>query len=204
MEEGVAKSTRQAYVRAWRAFTEFLAKLDSDPRNWEDRIVMFFTHLSEKGKASSTIRTYLAGVKARLRMENVVLNENHYMMKIMYKASAKRDVERVRLPITLEMLTPMLRRVGLVVKDDFEKLVFKAIFTTAYFGAFRIGELVGSEHAVKNGNVVSSRTSEKVRILMHSSKMSKPGQLPEVVVIEPAPGGAEWCPCDLIQQFSDA
>ncbi len=202
MREGVARSTREAYARAWKCFTQFLASLDEQELSWETKLVMFFTHLSEQGKASSTIRTYMAGVRAHLHMENIPLNENHYMLKLMYKSSAKNDVHRIRLPITKDMMEPLLRWVTLVVKGEFKVLLFRTIFATAYAGAFRIGELVGSEHAVKTKNVTSPRTSDKVQIILHSSKTSKPDQLLEVIQVESWPG-SEFCPCALINQFSE-
>ncbi len=201
MRNGVAKSTREAYSRAWRSFTQFLSNLDEHNLCWEEKLVMFFTHLSELGRAASTIRTYMAGVRAHLKMENVMLNENHYLLKLMYKGTAKADVARLRLPITKDMLPPLLRRVPLVVKGEFEINLFQAIFATAYQGAFRIGELAGSEHAVKAKNLISSLSSDKVRIILHSSKTSKPGNLPEVVAFEPQPDN-EFCPCKLLNSFS--
>ncbi len=200
IEQGVAKSTRTAYIRAWKKFTEFLANLDEDPQTWEDRLMLFFTRLSEQGKASSTIRTYMAGVKSRLKIEGVTLNENHYLLKLMYRGTAKQDSTRLRLPITREMLGPLLRRVDLAMKDEFDHLLFGAIIAAAYYGAFRIGELVGSDHAVKIGNVVGSKTSDKVRILLHSSKTHKMGTAPEAILIEPT--GEERCPCELLNEYS--
>ncbi len=200
INQGVAKSTREAYIRAWKKFTEFLAKLDEDPGSWEERLVLFFTRLSEQGRASSTIRTYIAGVKSRLKIKNVYLNENHYLLKLMYKGAAKTDSIRLRLPVTKEMLGPLLRRVDLALRDEFEQLLFRTVIATAYHGAFRIGELVGSEHAVKDGNVVGSKTSDKVRVLLHSSKTHRTGAPLEDILLEPT--GEEWCPCKLLNSYS--
>ena len=57
-------STKANYVKIWRLFNNFVIKLDIMPKNWEDRVFLFVTHLALKGRKSSTIRSYVSAIKA--------------------------------------------------------------------------------------------------------------------------------------------
>ncbi len=138
----------------------------------------------------------------RLRLDGVDLRENQYLMKQLHQAAQKQDVARIHCPISLNLLLQILKRVDLVVRSDFESHLFKAIFSTAYHGMFRIGELVHSQHALKLANVLQEAEGEAFHCIQHSSKVLRPGQMPPVIVIEPLECLQEFCPCRILFQFA--
>ncbi len=182
------------------AFVNYLRTLDEIPTKWEDCLILFRAHLIHKGLASRTITTYMTGVHSRLQLDGVDLSENQYLMKQMHRVARKRDVERVRCPISHNLLIQILKRVNLVVKTEFEAAMFKALFSLAFFGMFRIGELVDSPHALKACNVMQAEEGEHIVCVQHSSKTLKPGELPQLVDIPP--DNTEFCPCLLTTHYT--
>ncbi len=114
-------------------------------------------------------------------------------MKQMHRVARKRDVERVRCPISHNLLVQILKRVDLVVKTEFEASMFKALFSLAFFGMFRIGELVDSSHALKACNVMQAEEGEHIICVQHSLKTLKPEEMSLLVDIPP--DSTEFCPC---------
>ena len=49
--------------------------------------------------------------------------------------------------------------------------LYMALFSTAYFGLFRVGELTASKHVVKAVNVRIGQNKNKILFILDSSKM---------------------------------
>ena len=79
-------TTRQTYYCVWRKFNQFFIRLDIKPQNWEDRLILFVGYLVESNKKSSTIRSYISAIKAVLREDNVIINEDKYLLSSLTKA----------------------------------------------------------------------------------------------------------------------
>ncbi len=199
-EQGVTLKTREAYVRAYKAFVEYIRQLDEVPTQWETCIMLFRGHLISQGKSSRTVASYITGVRNRLKLDGVELNENMYIMKLMHRAAQKQDVERLRYPITKGLLIQILKRVDLVARTYFEATLWGALFTLAYHGMFRIGELIESEHALKTCNLLQEDDMKTLHCIQHSSKVLKPGMRPHVVLIHPT--GELFCPCKMVNLYS--
>ncbi len=192
--------TRESYNQKYTAFVNFLQTLEEVPADWELCLVLFRGHLISKGLASRTVASYMTGVRSRLSLNGVELKENAYLMKQMHKAAQKQDVERLRCPVTKVLLEQVLKRIDFVTKTNYEAALFGAIFTLAYHGMFRIGELVESVHALKVGNVLQAVTGNLIQCIQHSSKTSKPGEGHRRVPIDPT--FDEFCPCEMTVRYS--
>lgn len=84
------------------------------------------------------------------------------------------DQERLRLPITKDILHDLLKRVDLVTEDTCETHLYKAIFSSAYHGLCHISELVETQHAMQLGNVVQLNGGMGMRLILPSTKTLKP------------------------------
>ena len=72
-----------------------------------------------------------------------------------------------RMPITPSLLDKILERLAAVCSSSYEACMFKAAFSLAYFGLFRIGELV----ADSTKNYGHAWTLNDVRISGHESRL---------------------------------
>lgn len=64
------------------------------------------------------------------------------------KSMVRRDSRR---PVTFEILQGIIAQLGSVCSSGYEVLLFKVAFLLAFFGAFRIGELVSPSKKVQGG-----------------------------------------------------
>ncbi len=174
--------------------------LDEIPANWEACILLFRGHLISKGLASRTVASYITGVRSRLKLDRVELQEKLYLMKLMHRAAKKCDVERLHSPVTKIILNQVLKRVDLVARNYFEVALWGAICSLAYHGIFRIGELVESEHALKSENILLEDDGRTLHCLQHSSKVMRPAQRPPVIVVHPT--WTDFCPRKLVNLYS--
>ncbi len=104
MGEGISPRTRQLYKRGYRCFINVVEKLIPQPNTWEDRILYFVGVMAEEGKSSCTISSYLSGVRFWLCMQKIRLDEDHYILHLLLRGAKKRDIHRIRLPVTYKML----------------------------------------------------------------------------------------------------
>ena len=61
--------------------------------------------------------------------------------------------------------------------------LYKALFSTAYFGLFRVGELTKGDHPVLARNIHIGRTKKKILFVLRSSKTHWKDQRPQLIKI---------------------
>ena len=98
------------------------------------------------------MKSYISAIKAILKSNNITISEDQYLLSSMIKAChLKNDKLRTRLPIQKAMLGVLLREV----QKHFEtknqpdlSAMYRAIFSTMYFGLFHISEIALGAHNV--------------------------------------------------------
>ena len=86
-----------------------------------------------------------------------------------------------RLPITPDILDKLLRVLPSVCNSEYESMLFSALFTTAYFGFFRIGELVVNKslahsHTLGINDISFSNNGMSMFIQLRFSKTDQLGR----------------------------
>ena len=93
-------STRKNYYAVWRLFNKFFIRLDVKPKNWKDRLTLFVGHLIQQNRQSSTVKNYVSAIKAVLKMNNIKIKEDQYLLSsLTHACKLKNDTFRARLPI---------------------------------------------------------------------------------------------------------
>ena len=80
--------------------------------------------------------------------------------------------------------------------------LYKCIFTIAYYGMFRIGELTQSNHTVKAKDIHIGQNKNKVLFILHSLKTHTPGDKPQLIKIKAVAGSLISSINSLICPFS--
>ena len=65
--------------------------------------------------------------------------------------------------------------------------LYKAVFSAAYYGLLRIGELTFSQHCLLARNVHIGKNKEKLLFIFNSSKTHSKGQKPQLIKIASTP-----------------
>ena len=103
----------------------------------------FVAYLSIQGYASSTIKSYVSAISFKCKMYNIRDETDSYIVKKMLIGVSRLD-NRIDLPmpILLSDLKRIIQVLPEVCSSNYEAALFKAIFTMAFFGFFRVCELV--------------------------------------------------------------
>ena len=130
--------------------------MDVKPINWEDRLTLFVGYLVHGKKRASTIRSYICAIKAVLLDGGIDLNEDKFLLSSLTKAcKLVNDQEvRTRRPIHKGILEVILCSVDQHYHNQpFLAALYKALYTTSYFGLLRVNKLTAGAHAVKARDV---------------------------------------------------
>ena len=205
------ESTKSNYLTVWRIFNKFLIRLDSKPPTWEDRLTLFVGYMVDRGNQSSTIKSYISAIKAILRMDGYVMNEDMLLLKSLTRAcKLKNDVVHTRLPIQIGLLELILFEVARHFNKKgqvYLKILYQSLFALAYYGMFRVGELTESQHTVKAKNIHVGVNKSKILIILYSSKTHGRDAIPQRVKITAEDGSnnpknkRNFCPFTLVQNY---
>ena len=166
--------TRRIYYSVWKQFNEFFIRLDDKPNNWEQRITLFVGYLIEQNKQSQTVHSYVSAIWAVLAEINTVLNEDLFLLSALTRACKfKNDRASMRLPIRKSMFGVLLHETHdwfYQQGQPYLAALYCALFSTAYFGLFRVGEVTQGSHLVMVTDVHLAKNKNKILFVLHTSK----------------------------------
>ena len=205
---GNRDSTKRNYYGIWKNFNKFYIRLDEKPGTWEERLILFVGFLVENNKKASTIKSYVSAVKSVLQGDGVELNVNKCLISSMTKACRFiNNKVRTRLPIQKGLLMLMLKKT----EEYFDKrnqfylaTLYQALFSTAYFGLFRIGELVVGNHTIAARDVHVGVNKNKMLFLLRTSKTHWLDKKPQTVKICSTNRNMykQYCPYRLLRNYT--
>jgi hypothetical protein len=106
---------------------------------------MYIAWLYQKHLSYKSARTYLAGLSYFHKLNNWIdPTASFYIKTVMEGYQRKNFHADVRLPITIEMLGDLCTALNAVCTSGYETRLFRALFLVAFFGLFRISELVAT------------------------------------------------------------
>ena len=180
-------TTRANYYCVWKLFNQFFLHLDVRPSTWEDRLTLFVGYLIETNKRSSTVKSYISTIKSVVTEFGSDIQENGFLISSLTRAcKLQNDRVHLKLPIKRDLLEAMILQLPkLFSSQPYLEILYKAMFTTAYFGLFRISEiaLTLSKHAVLTPDVHIGKNKDKLMFILHTSKTHGRGTFPQIVKI---------------------
>ena len=185
--EKYRESTKDNYYRVWKLFNQFFIRLDRKPEHWDERLILFIGYLIDSKRQSSTVKSYISAIRAVLQDNGIKLKNDQYLITSLIKACRlNNDKVHNRLPIQKSMLEVILRKV----KNYYNKRnqpylrdLYRCLFSTMYYGLFRIGKLTQSKHVVKARDVHLGKNKRKFLFVLHSSKTHCRGSKPQQIKV---------------------
>ena len=185
-------STQKVYYQVWKSFNQFFIRLDVKPKKWEDRLVLYVGHLVDQQRKSTTIKSYISAIRYVLRQDGVELDRNSTLLTSLTKAcQLKNDTVKTHLPIQIKLVQLLVKSLEKYYQNNpqpYLTKLYRALFLTAYYGLFRIGELASSEHCVKVKDVHVGMNKQKMLFILHSSKTHGKHNKPQIIKINGSPG----------------
>ena len=205
LDNGISANTRAVYESAITVFTRF--KLENGHEDiWPPSLTTlteFIAFMSLRGFAPSTARSYMSGISFCCKIKNVTDPTNNFIISKLHNGFHRLH-KRIdtRLPITYDILRSIVGALPAICYSSFEAQLFKAIFSLAFFGFFRIGELVVSNlncdgHALLINDVHIEGLSA-LKIALRSSKTDQQGK---GVVLYIPQIGTESCPVHNVREY---
>ena len=210
-QAGIATSTQRLYNSGIRRFCSFCERFGiSTPFPVTEFPVAY---LADEGLSPQTVKSYVAAVRnAQLSLGLPDPRETSafpILKRVQAGVSHLRlqqgDSAHVRLPITAELLSRI--RVALQTSSDPERPLFWVICCTAFFGFFRLGELLLSSVSEFNdslhlgwGDVAFDHPSLPTMATIHlkRSKTDQSGRGCHIIV---GRTGTELCPISAVMSY---
>ena len=168
-------------------FNQFFIRLDRKPASWEHRLNLFVGHLVDSNHQSSTVKSYVSAIKAVLLENKIKVDIDQTLISsIMRACRLINDQIRTRLPIQRPMLGVLLKQIDIhfdLRNQPYLKTLFKTIYSTMYFGLFRIGELTHSQHVVLARDVHVAYNKRKFMFILRTSKTHYKNSKPQMIKI---------------------
>lgn len=198
--------TKKIYRNRWVAFNKFMQQFDVMPQTWEERLHIYAAHLVDNKKQSSTVRSYITAIRQILRIADIEIKEDKYLLSSLIKAcKLKNDRLYIRMPIRKSLLIQLLKKVDEYYDRTKGQIylakLLKAMFSMAYFGMMRVSEITMSDHTVKAPNVRYAKNKNKISITLYSSKTHSIKDPPQFISINEQPDMLDQCPVKLISEF---
>lgn len=180
-------SSQITYHTVWNQFLQFLDGFKNLPSLWEQKMVMFAAHLGNQGTQASTVGSYMSALRYKLRKDGVEIpDKNFEIASIIRTCKIKNNAVHYRCGISKNMLKELLQTVKKHFLDkgqQYQFVLFRAVFLTAYYGMFRIGEIAQGPHSLKMENVKKSTNKYKYLMILRSSKTHGEGDFPHTVSV---------------------
>ena len=201
------QSTKMTYYRIWKGFNKFILKLDRIPEKWEDRFTLYASFLvKHKNIKSSTIKTYCSAIKSVLTIDGYEWCDKAALLST-FVGNSKMHNDRVktRLPIGEKILELSLFELERHFIDQvYLEILYKTMFSTSYYGLFRVGELTSGPHTLKVSDVHAALNKSCYLFVLHTSKTHGLGHNPQKITIsrDDRSSKNQFCPVQLIEYYT--
>ena len=180
-------STKKNYYLVWKLFNQFHIRLDVKSTSWKDRLTLFVAYLIDNKKQLSTVKFYISAVKGVLKMNDIDIEEDRYLLSSLIRACRlKNDTVKASFPIQRQFLEELLCQIGEHFSTQpYLELLYKTLFSTTYYGLFRISEVTAGAHShpVLAKDVQIATNKKKIRFILRSSKTHGKNSFPQIIKI---------------------
>ena len=138
------EQSRKQYSRAWVVFTEFYTRYQSANLHLPVStacIALFISFLCARGLAPATINSCLSAIAYVHKIKGLYDPTKAFLVEKLLVALGRCGQADVRMPILRPLLYALVRPLQHTSPSAYRRSLFGAMFITAFYGFFRIGEL---------------------------------------------------------------
>lgn len=174
-------------------------------RDWpanEQHIVLFIAYSFEIGRAASTIATYIAAINYFHKLHGWFDFQKSFIIQKMLEGFRRgRPSKDNRAPLTKNILREVCSVLTEVCYTQYEASLFHTIFTLAYFGLFRVGELVSS-NSTSNPTLLTDDCKINLKSISITLKTHKTSQKTTPLTLKlPAEAEKTICPVLAMREY---
>ena len=162
----------------------------------------FIAYLFQNGYAYRTASTYISAVRFQHKLLGLSdkLSET-IIAKTLEGYRRSKPSADTRLPITYELLHKLCLHLKHVCNSLYETQLFKAAFTLAFFGLFRVGELVFSGKANRQlflSDLKDFNACKEFTVYLRQSKTNQCGPPQKIHIVAT---GSDTCPVSAMRTY---
>ncbi|XP_078542398.1 integrase/recombinase xerD homolog [Lissotriton helveticus] len=204
-EMSVAPRMMRRYQTCVKTFCKVMGPWELEDSRQAEKVQAFMVWARDEGKSHSWMAGHLSAIGHHARLAGQNDPTTAFTTRAALKGWA-RVMPRVadqRAPIDYDTLKNMIDALPTVTHSAYESALFASTFSLAFFGAFRIGELVARSKKESNTRAITVRdvraTAESVEIFLHSSKTDQSGKGRNITLQRL--GNDSYCPVSLLAAF---
>ncbi|XP_041429372.1 serine/arginine repetitive matrix protein 2-like isoform X1 [Xenopus laevis] len=200
----LAKATWTAYGKAWEEWNQLTGWAGGFTTR-EDRragLIWYVVWLTEQGKSAAFIDKRMAGLAFQFKLRGEEDLTKEFIIRQALKGVRKsRHSKDTRRPISFQLLARLQGVLDQCCYSGYEVQLFRAAFALAFFGAFRVGELVSKSKTSQGGLLLQDVKvfQDKITIRLRQSKTDSLGKGKDIVLFK-VDGGAT-CPVGCVSRF---
>ena len=206
MSYSISANTKRLYVTAFNTLKTFrrVYNLQEPWPPHANELVEFVSYLTYKQFSPNTIKSYISGISYYCKLYNLQDTTQTFLLrKVLMGLGRWNNRTDNRKPITLEILHNIIQLLPTICKSMYESALFSAIFTTAFYGYFRMGELVQNSchdpgHAIQIEDVTYNTHTNAIHIFLKHSKTDQVGKGATVII---SPTRQSLCPVITIRAY---
>lgn len=168
-------------------------------------IVHYVAYLSLNKISFKTAQNYLAGISYFLKIQNRLDVTKSFVVSKMIEGMRRSAVSvDKRLPFTIPIMVRLMSSLPAICYSDYEAKLFSSAFALAFFGFFRLGEIVVSDKhhidkVLQISDVTIDQSLHKLEVHLKYSKNDQCGK--GTVISIPGSHNSPVCPVALLSQY---
>lgn len=171
-----------------------------------DDVVTFISYLFHRGYAPSSATSYVAAISFWHKINNMPDHTANFLVtKALEGYRRMRPTFDSRIPITYETLCSIIHILPAVCFSKYEASLFSAAFSLAFFGLFRVSEIVVSsgQHVARASHMddISITPTNKCQTITVRLRVSKTSQSGASVSVPICQVSGEVCAVDLMARY---
>lgn len=200
----MSEKSWQAYAGIWDKWEGVLRQVGGcqSPEEYETALLYFVGLAYENNLSFSGVSQRMAAVAFWLKARGLQDISKSFLVRQALKGYRKRGgAPDRRRPVSYRLLEQVCDRLSLVCSSEFEVFLFRAAFSLAFFGAFRVSELVASNKKVVGGLLRADVevSTESLVCRLRRSKVDQWGKGSRVFLY--CLVGSEVCPVLSVTRF---
>ncbi|XP_073421270.1 uncharacterized protein, partial [Dendrobates tinctorius] len=197
----LAAGTWSHYSKTWCVWKDWKLKLSGGLEE-ENKLLLLLGHSWESGWSVPKLNNFLSGLAFGFKFRGLRdLTKSFLVLQAVKGWRRNWRISDKRRPVSYEVLLILGEHLREVCASPGEVILFKLAFSLAFFGAFRLGELV-SPSRFKKGGLLRQDVDvfgDRLEIILHSSKTDRGGRGCKLVLFEVS--GSPLCPVSCMRNF---
>lgn len=199
MRAGLASSTRAVYCNALNQFRIFRDSYKLG-QSWPvpvEQVEAFIAYNFNNGYAYSTANTFVCAIRFNHKLLGLPDTASTFTIKkILEGYRRSKPTHDTRMPITYDILHSICIRLESVCTCNYECHLFRAAFTLAFFGLFRVSELVFTSEQLADAplfvqDIIGALPASPFQVRLRRSKTNQQGP---PILVPIAAIGTPACP----------